>query len=114
MADPMRGEVWRVDFEPVRGHEQGGARPALILSSDIFNSSAAGLVVVSPITTKGRPIRSFLRLDPPEGGVKLLSFVICDQVRTISTNRLQRRLGVVSRTIMQEVEERIRILLDLP
>jgi mRNA interferase MazF len=49
---PRRGEVWRVDFEPVRGHEQGRSRPALIISNDLLNQSAAAMVTVVPITTR--------------------------------------------------------------
>src|SRR5207302_5847205 len=75
MPNPSRGEIWRVDFEPVRGHEQGRVRPALIVSSDIYNHGPAGLVTVVPMTTKGRPIRSFLRVDPPEGGLQKTRFL---------------------------------------
>ena len=113
MADPQRGEVWWVQLEPVRGHEQGGARPALVVSNNIFNQSAADLIVVVPITTKGRPIRSFLPINPPEGGVKQPSFIICDQVRTVSKARLGKRSGVVLPKTMAEVERRLKFLLDL-
>jgi mRNA interferase MazF len=113
MAAPGRGEVWRVELDPVRGHEQGGSRPALVISNDIFNQSAADLVVVVPITTKGRPIRSFLQIDPPEGGLKQVSFIICDQVRTVARSRLTRCYGRISASALAEVELRIKFLLDL-
>lgn len=113
MANPSRGEIWRVDFEPVRGHEQGRVRPALIVSSDIYNHGPAGLVTVIPMTTKGRPIRSFLRVDPPEGGLQKTSFLICEQVRTISRERLGRRFGALARATMAEVELRLKFLLEL-
>ena len=113
MARPSRGEVWRVDLEPVRGHEQGRTRPALIVSDDVFNHGASGLVTIVPMTTKGRAIRSFLRVDPPEGGISKTSFIICDQVRTISRDRLSRRFGTVSSATLAEVEERLRFLLSL-
>src|SRR5437763_16837121 len=95
-ASPLRDEIWRVNLEPVRGHEQGRVRPALIVSNDIYNRGAIGLVTIVPITTKERPIRSFLRIEPPEGGLPQPSFVICDQVRTISKERLGKRFGSVS------------------
>ena len=109
---PRRGEVWRVDFEPVRGHEQGRSRPALVISNDILNQSPAAMVTVVPITTKERKLRSYLRLDPPDGGLPQTSFVICDQVRTISKERLGRRYGVLSRAALAEVETRLKFLLD--
>jgi mRNA interferase MazF len=89
-AIPLRAEVWRVDFEPVRGHEQGRTRPALIISNDVMNGSAAGLVTVVPLTTKSRPIRSFLKIDPPQGGLPQTSYIICDQVRTIARRGTER------------------------
>jgi len=113
MVPAARGEVWRVDLEPVGGHEQGRVRPALIVSASILNRGASGLVTVVPITSKGRPVRSFLRIDPPEGGISKTSFLICDQIRTISTDRLLRRLGAARPLTMAQVEERLKFLLDL-
>ncbi len=110
---PSRGEVWRVDLEPVRGHEQGRVRPALVISNDVFNHGPVGLVTIVPITTKSRPIRTFLRIDPPEGGLPQVSFIICDQVRTISKERLLKPFGAVSDPILAEVEQRLRFLLEL-
>jgi len=114
VAAPSRGEIWRVDLEPVRGHEQGRARPALVVSNDILNHGAAELVTIVPVTSKGRPLRSYLRVDPPEGGLKQTSFIICDQVRTISKARLGHCYGAVSRSVLAAVEERLKFLLDLP
>jgi mRNA interferase MazF len=110
---PSRGEIWRVDFDPVRGHEQGRARPALIISNDVLNHGAANMVTVIPVTTKARPIRAFLRIDPPEGGLPQTSYLICDQVRTVSKQRLGKRFGVVAPPIVAEVERRLKFLLDL-
>lgn len=61
MPEPSRGEIWLVDLNLVKGHEQAGVRPALIVSVDPFNQGPAGLVVVLPITTKakGMPLESF-------------------------------------------------------
>ncbi|HEY7117248.1 MAG TPA: type II toxin-antitoxin system PemK/MazF family toxin [Tepidisphaeraceae bacterium] len=110
---PRRGEVWRVDFEPVRGHEQGRTRPALVISNSILNQSPAGMVTVVPITTRERKLRSYLRLNPRDGGLPQTSFVICDQIRTIAKERLGRRYGVLPRAAQAEVEERLKFLLDL-
>jgi mRNA interferase MazF len=113
MTRPSRGEVWRVNLEPVQGHEQEPTRPALVVSDDWSNHSASGLVTILPMTTKARPVRSFLRVDPPEGGVSKTSFIICDQVRTISIDRLSRRFGVVSPATLATVEQRLKYLLGL-
>lgn len=110
---PSRGELWLADFDPIRGHEQGGRRPALIVSVDRFNQGPAGLVVVLPLTTRARGIPSHVPVDPPEGGVTARSFVKCEDVRSISTARLSRRWGTVLPATMALVEDRVRILLGL-
>lgn len=108
-----RGEVWQVDFEPVRGHEQGRQRPAVVVSADAFNAGPAALVVVCPITTRERRIRFHVPMEPPEGGLPMRSFVLCDQVRTVSTERLLSRVGRLGTASLEAIEERLRILLDL-
>ena len=52
MADPRRGEIWLADLGTGRGHEQAGQRPALVVSDDAFNAGLAGLVMVTPLTSK--------------------------------------------------------------
>ena len=112
-AKPGRGEIWLVDLNPARGHEQSGRRPALVISVDLFNSGPAELVVVLPITTKDKKIPLHVKINPPEGGVKETSFVKCEDIRSVSTERLLARLGEVSRDTLLEVEDRVRILLGL-
>ena len=110
---PRRGEVWRVDLDPVQGHEQGRQRPAVIVSADAFNRSAAGMVVVCPMTRTDRRIPFHVRVEPPEGGLRAPSFVLCDQVRTIALERVRSRLGSLATQHLWEIEDRLRILLDL-
>lgn len=52
--DPSRGEVWQLNFNPTKGHEQSGIRPALVVSEDTFNSGPADLVIVLPISSVGK------------------------------------------------------------
>ena len=108
-----RGDVWQVDFEPIRGHEQGRTRPAVIVSANAFNAGPSGLVVVCPLTTRDRRIRFHVPVEPPEGGLRIRSFVLCDQVRTVSTERLTARSGALGPLSMHRIDERLRILLDL-
>ena len=112
-AAPARGEVWLVDFDPTRGHEQAGKRPALIISTDRFNRSAAGLVIVLPLTSKAKNIRSHVPVRPPEGGLKSVSFIKCEDIRSVATERLARRWGRVSPDTLRAVDETVRILLEL-
>jgi mRNA interferase MazF len=100
---PRRGEVWELDLEPVRGQEQGGRRPALVISNDHLNRSASSLCVVVPISRRDRGIAAHLPLDPPTGGLTTHSVVLCDQFRTVSIERLLRRRGEVGEQTVRDV-----------
>jgi mRNA interferase MazF len=113
IAKPRRGEVWLIDLNPARGHEQAGKRPALVISVDLFNSGPAGLVVVLPVTTKDKNIPLHVKISPPEGGVKETSFVKCEDIRSVSTETLLARLGEFSQDTIAAVEDWVRILLGL-
>lgn len=113
MSNALRGEVWLVDFDPTRGREQAGKRPALIVSANGFNKSPAELVVLMPITSKEKRIVWHVSIQPPEGGVKTKSFIMCEAVRSVSEVRLLQRWGSVSAATLDEVEDRLRILFDL-
>jgi mRNA interferase MazF len=112
-TSPARGEVWMVDFDPTKGHEQAGRRPALVISVDIFNSGPAELVIVLPITSKSKGVRSHVEVNPPEAGLTVKSFIKCEDVRSVAKERLSRRRGRVLLQTMAAVEYRVRILLGL-
>ncbi|MGD9629491.1 MAG: type II toxin-antitoxin system PemK/MazF family toxin [Pyrinomonadaceae bacterium] len=112
-SSASRGDVWMVSLDPTKGREQAGMRPALIISVDLFNDSAAELVVAVPITSKAKGIPLHVEVEPPEGGLTLKSFAKCEDIRSISTSRLIRRMGSVSPGILTFVEDRLRILLGL-
>jgi mRNA interferase MazF len=113
MPTPLRGEIWMIDLDPTRGHEQAGKRPALIVSDDVFNSGPAGLVIVLPLTSQAKGIRTHVAVQPPEGGLKKPSYIKCEDVRSVAVERLGKRLGTVSPAIMEAVAARLRILMDL-
>lgn len=112
-VQPSRGEVWFVDLEPVRGREQGRRRPCLVVSVDAFNHGPAELAVVIPLTTRDRGIPLHVPVSPPEGGLQQQSYIKCEDIRSISTDRLLDRWGFVSSTTLSDVEDRLRILLGL-
>jgi mRNA interferase MazF len=108
-----RGEVWLVNLSPTVGHEQEGKRPALVVSVNRFNDSAAELVVVLPITSQVRILDWHVDIMPNEGGVKTASQIMCHQPRAISTGRLIERWGKAEGSTMKQVAERLRKLLGL-
>lgn len=113
MSTASRGEIWLVGLDPTKGREQAGMRPALVISVDPFNHGAAELVIAIPITSKAKGIPLHVEVSPPEGGLTMTSFVKCEDVRSISTSRLVRKLGSVSEQTTESVEDRLRILMGL-
>lgn len=98
---------------PGDSYEQAGRRPCLVISVDLFNQGASGLIVVLPITSKEKGIPFHIALEPPEGGLKVRSFIKCEDVRSISVERLEKRWGTVSSVTLVAVEDRLRILMGL-
>jgi mRNA interferase MazF len=113
-VQPSRGEIWTASLSPTRRHEQAGERPVLIVSTNMFNHGPADLLFVLPLTRTDRRIPVHIPIDPPEGGVRARSFVLCDALRSIAKERLGTRpWGVVSARTMGQVEDCLRILLEL-
>lgn len=110
---PRRGDIWLVDLNPVRGHEQAGVRPALIVSVDAWNAGPAGLVVGLPLTRTHRGIPSHIPVLPPEGGLRSPSYIKCEDVRSLARVCLIERWGAVSAATMGQVKDWLRVLLGL-
>jgi len=102
-----------MDLNPTRGREQAGRRPVLVVSEDLFNRGPAGLVIVLPMTSILRNVPSHVPIDPPEGGLKRRTAILCEGVRSVSVERLITRWGPVGRQTMAAIEDRLRILLRL-
>jgi mRNA interferase MazF len=111
--DPARGEIWNADLDPTRGREQSGRRPVLVVSTDAFNRGPAELVVVLPVTTKDKRIPWHVAVKTGVGGLTRDSYVMCEAIRCISRERLIKNLGAVPASILDEVELRMRMLLEL-
>ncbi len=110
---PSRGEIWMVDLSPTRGREQDGIRPAMVLSVDKFNHGPAELLIVLPITKTQRNIPTHVHVPMGEGGLTFDSYIKCEDIRSISTDRLVRRMGEVAPPRLESVERYVRVLLGL-
>ncbi len=110
---PSRGDIWMVDLSPTRGREQDGMRPALILSVDKFNHGPADLVIVVPITKTERRIPTHVLVPAGEAGLTFDSYIKCEDLRSISKDRLVRRMGEVSYPRIESVQKYVRVLLGL-
>ena len=104
--------VWLV-FDPQAGHEQAGRRPCVVVSDDLYNRGASGKHIVLPITSKFKGIPYHVEVTPPEGGLRTKSYVMCDDVRSVSRERLSKRLGSVSPQIVLLAEDSLRVLMGL-
>jgi len=111
VTSPARGEVWLADLNPTRGHEQAGGRPVLVLPEDLFNPGPAGRVTVLPMTSTVHPVPFHLPVSPPR--LASADAVLCEAIRSISTDRLIVRWGAVTSPTITEIEDRLRILLRL-
>ncbi|MBI4520243.1 MAG: type II toxin-antitoxin system PemK/MazF family toxin [Gemmatimonadetes bacterium] len=110
---PSRGEIWLVDLDPTKGREQRGTRPALVVSTDKFNHGPAELVIVLPVTTVSKDIPSHVAIARTDSGLDHDSYVICEQVRCVSRERLSRQIGLAPLQAMQRVSVLLRVLLEL-
>ena len=92
MAALLRGEIYWADLNPVRGREQAGLRPVLILSNELFNQRS-GTIIAMAITSQAQKAGFPLTFPVPSGTLPKPSWVKISQIRTISVERLGRRLG---------------------
>jgi mRNA interferase MazF len=95
MARILRGEIRWADLNPVRGHEQAGERPVLVLSHNVFNERS-GTVIAVALTSQepraGFPLTTEIRA----AGLPKRSWVKIGQIRTLSTQRVGRRVARAS------------------
>ena len=100
----MRGEIRWADLDPVRGREQAGQRPVLILSHDIFNERS-GTVIAMALTSK-EPRAGFpLTLETSAAHLPKRSWIKVSQIRTLAVERIGKRLAVASpEEIAQAIE----------
>ena len=110
----VRGAVVRMKLDPVVGSEQGGERPALILSPDPINNHSP-IIVIAPLTTKKldrvRPFETVI--DPPDGGLPRRSKVLLLHISGLDKRRITGRYGIVSDETMIRVDEALKIATGL-
>lgn len=114
----LRGEIRLVDLDPVRGNEAGKRRPAVIVSNDRANFTAArlgrGVVTVVPVTSNTDRIFPFQALLPAAAtGLRHDSKAQAEQVRSIAVERLGAVLGRVPTDVMARLDDALRLHLQL-
>jgi mRNA interferase MazF len=113
--NPKRGQIWLVDWSPGRGSEQHGKRPALVIQTDSANSNPRyPNTIIATVSTKGLPVPSHILIHPTQGnGLRENSYIKCEQLLTISKERLEHLYGILSNSDMLKVETGLRRMLVL-
>ncbi|MCL5745081.1 MAG: type II toxin-antitoxin system PemK/MazF family toxin [Acidobacteria bacterium] len=110
MARILRGGIYWADLNPVRGHEQAGLRPVLVLSHDVFNKKSE-IVIAMAITSQPQKAGFPLTLTLPAEMLPKPSWVKISQIRTISVDRLGKKIGAVeSETLSQLVDGLLELI----
>lgn len=104
MAGILRGEIRWADLNPSRGHEQAGQRPVLVLSHNVFNDRS-GTVIAVALTSQPQRAAFPLTLELTTPRLPKRSWVKISQIRTLSVERIGKRLGKVSPEEMDQVLE---------
>lgn len=114
IAQPKRGEVYLVNFDPTVGSEIRKTRPALILQNDIANRYSP-ITIVAAITSRmdDELYPTEILVKPPEGGLEQESVVLLNQIRSIDRLRLVRRLGSLKPATMRNEDQAILISFGL-
>jgi mRNA interferase MazF len=114
-TDLSRGDIWWVEWSPGRGSEQAGRRPALVVQRDAANRNPTyANTIVAALTTRRRGLSFHIEVQPsPENGLTATSYVMCEQLLTISKGRLKERLGHMGANDVRRVDLALRRVLDL-
>ena len=112
---PSQGEVWLVDLDPVVGHEEGKKlRPAVIISDNMLNHGPLQMVIIVPLTRTRTGFPYHVPIERKVGQSLVQSYIMCEQVRSISIKRLRRFLGdVVTAENLTQIGARLRPLLPV-
>ena len=110
-----RGEIYFVDLDPVRGREQAGRRPALVVSDDAINDQP--LVVIVVVGTKASNIPkdypTNVRVAARESGLPIDTLFLCFQIRAIDRSRFGKAAGRLQPDRMAEIDDALRRTLSL-
>jgi len=102
LAQILRGEVYWADLNPVRGREQAGLRPVLILSHDLFNRKSETVIAMA-ITSQAQKAGFPLTMALPPDMMPKPSWVKISQIRTISIDRLGKRIAALDPEMLDQL-----------
>jgi len=104
MARILRGDILWADLNPTRGHEQAGLRPVVVISHDVFNERS-GTVIALAITSQPQQAGFPLTLELQNANMPKQSWVKISQIRTLSIERLGKKIGQLDPEILDQLVE---------
>ena len=110
----IRGEIVIANLEPVKGSEQGGVRPVLIVQNDILNKYSP-TTIIAPITSKiyTKEYPTNVIINKEDSKLKLDSTILLNQIKTIDKRRITKKIGFIDNFTMNKVDFAIKISLGL-
>ena len=106
----LRKEIYWADLNPIRGREQGGIRPVLVISKNIFNQRS-GTSVILAITSVRPKVKYPLVLELDCPSLPKRSWVKITQIRTISNERIRDYIGQINASQINEIRDAINDLI---
>ena len=115
MKNPSYFELWYIDWNPSRGSEQSGVRPALIVQTDQANHNTKyNNTIVLAVTTKGKPVSFHIKIDPSkQNGLKDISYIKCEQIMTISKDMLLNKIGDLEDIYKEKIDSALIKLVNI-
>lgn len=106
-----QAEIWEMYFNPVKGSEQSGRRPAVIISGNALNDNL-NTVIVCPLTTKIKKYKGNVVLSPNSfNGLEKQSEILVFHIRSVSKERFKNKLGSITNEELQQIKKTLNDLL---
>ncbi len=114
MVKIKRGDIVLVNLEPIKGSEQGGVRPSVIIQNDLGNKYSP-TTIIAPITSKkfSKEYPTNVFLDKKDSKLDKDSTVLLNQIKVIDKKRIIKKISPLDNEIMKEIDLAIKISLDL-
>jgi len=107
-----QGEIWYANLNPIKGQEQSGVRPVVIISGNLLNSYL-NIVICCPLTTKIKNYKGNVVLQPnATNKLKQASEILTFHIRSISKQRLTKKVGEISSSEMNKIKLSLNEILD--
>ena len=114
-TSPVRGEIYQIDWHPSRGSEQSGSRPSLVIQTDAANTNPNyPNTIVATVSRSGLTVPTHVHLQPDGGnGLAVACYVKCEQIFTVSKDRLGKRYGKLTNSDMKLIDDALKLALQL-